>query len=433
MELFSGLDYLKIDIANNFGLDKKTYQERISWFNSTIEPEINKDSDNTYLLNLAQSADEIPLAYQGLRAYRDYLNKIPNGYMISFDATTSGIQIMSALTTDIKGMTITNSLEPEKRYDCYSEVFNFMKDKYLSGSDDEQISSLKREDIKKAIMILMYGGKKSVIKHLKGNEQAFDLLLKACDELLPKAFTLYKTLMDLVDKKLTRYSWITPDNFHINQVLRCLYKETHTLSNGKTIDIKYKAEGLNPSYKGVANFIHSVDAFIMREVIGRCSYNPKKVKDLKDLIFVANSLNSGSEEGIEGNEILSDLYKIYKETNFLSIRFIEYINNLDEILYLNQDEEFMKDLLKLLDTLSKYKPFEMTCIHDCYKCHPNNMGYVRYWYNFMLSELVRCNILKFMISQLPNGENLFNERIKPLINFNQSLIRRIKNNNYSLC
>ena len=129
MELFSGLDYLKIDIANNFGLDKKTYQERISWFNSTIEPEINKDSDNTYLLSLAQSADEIPLAYQGLRAYRDYLNKIPNGYMISFDATTSGIQIMSALTTDIKGMTITNSLEPDKRYDCYSEVFTYMKDK----------------------------------------------------------------------------------------------------------------------------------------------------------------------------------------------------------------------------------------------------------------------------------------------------------------
>ena len=32
MQKFTGKQYLRIDIANNFGLDKKTWTERFDWF-----------------------------------------------------------------------------------------------------------------------------------------------------------------------------------------------------------------------------------------------------------------------------------------------------------------------------------------------------------------------------------------------------------------
>ena len=33
MQKFNGVDYLKIDIANHYGLDKKLWDERLAWVN----------------------------------------------------------------------------------------------------------------------------------------------------------------------------------------------------------------------------------------------------------------------------------------------------------------------------------------------------------------------------------------------------------------
>ena len=99
MKAYSGIDYLKIDVANNFGLDKLQFEERIDWFNKIIEPRVNKTSSNDDLLQIANESDEAPaLVFGGLQAYRDTLNGIPSGYKVGLDACCSGIQILSALT-----------------------------------------------------------------------------------------------------------------------------------------------------------------------------------------------------------------------------------------------------------------------------------------------------------------------------------------------
>ena len=77
---FTGRQYLAIDIANSFGLDKKLWAERLAWF----------DQHETQLEDMIQQAKEPALYYAGVKAWRDVCQGKPIGYMISLDATSSG-------------------------------------------------------------------------------------------------------------------------------------------------------------------------------------------------------------------------------------------------------------------------------------------------------------------------------------------------------
>lgn len=80
MQLFTPLDYLRIDIANNYGHDKEDWDVRIAWFNAH-EHELEA---------LMKGADSPALYYAGVQAYRDVKQGKPIGYPISLDATASG-------------------------------------------------------------------------------------------------------------------------------------------------------------------------------------------------------------------------------------------------------------------------------------------------------------------------------------------------------
>ena len=37
MQTFTGYQYIKIDVANHFGLDKETFEDRIQWVDTHID------------------------------------------------------------------------------------------------------------------------------------------------------------------------------------------------------------------------------------------------------------------------------------------------------------------------------------------------------------------------------------------------------------
>lgn len=82
MQQFKALEYLMIDIANNFGLDKKDWDERLSWFENN-EPKLER---------LVGEADSPALYMAGVKAFRAWQkdHNIENRYPISLDATSSG-------------------------------------------------------------------------------------------------------------------------------------------------------------------------------------------------------------------------------------------------------------------------------------------------------------------------------------------------------
>ena len=71
---------------------------------------------------------------------------------------------------------------------------------------------------------------------------------------------------------------------------------------------------------------------------------------------------------------------------------------------MDTDEKFVNSLYKMAEQILSYNSFDVVVVHDCFKCLPNNMNYVRYWYKEVLAQLVECNVLKYMMEQLPNGK-----------------------------
>ena len=80
MKEFNPMQYLAIDIANQFGLDKVTYEERIQWV---------KDNLN-YLEEYGNEAEEPLLYYKAVKALRTAQAGKPIGHTVALDSASSG-------------------------------------------------------------------------------------------------------------------------------------------------------------------------------------------------------------------------------------------------------------------------------------------------------------------------------------------------------
>lgn len=77
---FTGYEYLMIDCANHFGLDKELFETRIQWVKDNMDA----------LESFADQADKKPLFVKSVMAIRKAQAGIPTGHLVGFDATCSG-------------------------------------------------------------------------------------------------------------------------------------------------------------------------------------------------------------------------------------------------------------------------------------------------------------------------------------------------------
>ena len=137
-QVLTGAQYLKIDIANNFGHDKLKWDERIEWF----------DQNESQLDTLVSKADSPALFYAGVQAWKAHKAGQPSGYPISLDGCSSGLQILACLVGDRKAAELCNVVDTGKREDAYTKVYQWMLQR-LGGQ-----ATLDRDPVKKAIMTL---------------------------------------------------------------------------------------------------------------------------------------------------------------------------------------------------------------------------------------------------------------------------------------
>jgi len=379
MKEFSPRDYLKIDIANNFGLDKENWDTRINWFNQHEE----------VLDKLIRHAEKPALFYAGVMAWRDINNGIASGYPISLDACASGAQIMSCLVSDSKAAKLCGVIDTGKREDLYTNVYNHMN-KLLN-----QDGKITRANVKRAIMTSLYGSEK-VPTDVFGEGEQLQAFYESMETLTPDVWELNKFFLDIWDSTATKQSWVMPDNFHVHiKIMRTMEETVHFMDELYKVPVKVNAPKKVGRSIG-ANLAHSIDGMIVRELTRRCSYDEKTVDNVwTSLVLV------GRDKAIPCLELSPDkdtrmvltLWDNYLKSGYLSARILDHLND-SNVMYVNQ-----QDVADLIDSLPK-KPFEVLSIHDCFRVLPSYGNDIRKQYALQLSLIAKSDLLSYLVSQL---------------------------------
>lgn len=376
MQTFTAREYLKIDIANSFGLDKKDWNERIEWF----------DANQYQLESLLKQAETPALYYAGICAWSDVNQGIPSGYPISLDATASGFQLLACLTGDVQAGALCNVVNTGHREDAYTAIYMAM----LAQIDTS--SRVTREMTKSAVMTSLYGST-NVPKEVFGEGALLDIFYKTMQDNAPYAWNLNQMFLQMWDADVTKYSWLLPDNFHVHCKVMAKVEETFHYLDQPYIVTRYENRGVAEGRSLGANVCHSLDGFIVREMARRCSYDPEVMNTALYAVTYHGHDEAAEYVGVPdvNTKMLLTLWDHYKASGYLSARILDHITDCNA-RYVDR-----QIIIDLIDTLPE-KPFEILSIHDCWRCLPAYGNDLRKQYNLQLALIAKSDMLAFILS-----------------------------------
>lgn len=393
MKLYSGKEYLQIDIANNTGFDKLNFEDRIAKTKQMYPEDVVKTASNEVLKELVKKnqAEEPELTFAGLMAYRDTLNGIPSGYRVALDASCSGSQIMSALSRCPSGLYLTG-LQGDDRMDLYTEVFKRFKE--VSGCEKE----ISRTHIKKAIMVSLYGSTQKPERVL--GKEFIPAFHHVMDEMCTGAWQLREFLLDEWNPEVDSQDWIMPDGFNV--ICPVINKVTYAFqANGEKYTFTVKEKGkAEHGLSNVANVTHSVDSYVAREITRRVKFNKAQMLYVLYLLNQYNldhsaDLKNGTLETMNTFDLLMHYYE---DSNILTVRIADYIKSVADVARLSTNHR--NALKEVISKMVQYEPFDIAIIHDSFSTLPDNLNYVRYWYNDILANIVDSDLLQCIVNQI---------------------------------
>jgi hypothetical protein len=412
MEIFNGWQYLLIDLANAYGLDKLVFKDRILWAEKFLP----------ILEQCVVSADNKPLYIKACMAIRKAQRGEPTGHLVGLDACCSGIQVMSALTGCVVGATNTGLVNPNVRADAYTICTDIMNQELGGGL------VVSRGDAKNALMTSYYGSKK-VPKEIFGEDTPeLSAFYQGAFKVAPGAWELLQDLLGSWQPYALEHRWKLPDGFDA-RVKVMQKKETRIevdeLDHATFTYEYYENEGTKEGLSNVANVVHSVDAYILRSIHRRCNYDMDMVSFVGACIRQEQDRREihgfGPEPLLMGTQ-LGYYVGLYIETGMADAVILPYINatNVDQL-----SDEHLRELEELVLTMLVHKPFEIITVHDEFKCHPNNMNHLRQHYINVFAELADSNVLASILSQIHGKPGTFTK-------LSNNLSTLIYNSNYAL-
>lgn len=377
MQMFTPMQYLKIDVANSFGLDKLNWDERLAWF----------DANESKLLSKLSEAENPAMYYAGVKAWEDVKVGRPTGYPIALDATSSGIQILSVLTGDRKAAALSNVVDTGVRQDAYSALFQAM-----AKVTDTSVQRFSRNDLKRSIMTAFYGSE-AVPKEVFGEGPLLEAFFQTMEAEAPYVWELNKAFLKMWNPETLKYSWVLPDNFHVHIKVMDQVQETITFMGEPHVTTHYENKSVAEGRSLGANVTHSIDGMIVRELMRRCSFEPAQKAFVQSLIV--EGPGADRDETSEKGQMVARLWELYEKSGYLSARIMDYLDSTN-IHLVNTDP-----LQDLLDSMPE-KPFKIIAVHDCFRVHANYGNDLRKQYNLQLALIAQSNMLQFLLSQVLN-------------------------------
>lgn len=410
MQEFTGFEYLLIDVANQFGLDKKLFEERIQWA-----------KDNLDVLETHTNDADCPALYlKACQAIRKAQQGQPTGHLVGMDACCSGIQIMSVLTGCQVGAMSTGLVNPNVRADAYKECTDAMA--MVLGNGFE----ITRENAKRALMTSFYGST-AVPKELFGEDTPeLDAFYKAAEATAPGAWTLLQELLGSWQPWATKHEWQMPDGFNVVcKVMQTteIRVEVDELDHASFTYAWEENKGSKTGLSLAANVTHSVDAYIARTLHRRLNYDVQVLNYATKVIEyeVFNREFGEWQEDIE-DAALQYYIDLYESNKIADVVILPYLTmeNIRNLSY-----KHLHQLNHICSMMEKYSPFEMVSVHDDFKCHPNNMNHLRFMYKEVLAELAESEVLSNIMRTINHCQGTYKK-------LSQNLGEVIRGSNYAL-
>lgn len=377
MRQFTPREYLQIDIANNFGLDTLSWDDRLQWF---------KDNEDK-LDSLLNQAKEPALFFAGVKAWRQVLNGEAIGYPISLDATASGFQILACLTGDRQAAELCNVVNTGNRLDAYTVIYEAMMEA-IGGE-----CNLDRKQTKRAVMTSLYASE-AVPREVFGEGALLGLFYETMEQRAPRVWAINNLFKKLWNPLATHHKWVLPDNFHVQIKIMGNVREEVQFA-GKNFEVIRKVNMPQPEGRSLgANVTHSIDGMVVREMLRRCSYDPSQIERVKWAMKNIHRSNPIQRIYAQGDDaMVYMLWARYKETGYLSARILDHIT-INNVGIVDQGV-----LHALVDSLPA-KPFDLIAVHDCFRCLPSYGNDMRQQYINQLHLIAKSRLLDSVISQI---------------------------------
>ena len=418
MNQYSGWQYLLIDAANQYGLDKLLFEERIQW----------ATDNRIHLRHLAEAKGEWkekPLFLAAVMAIEKACAGQATGHMVGLDACCSGIQVMSAMTGCIAGATSTGMVNPNERADAYSKLNDIMC--RILGRPD----AVSRDDGKSALMKGFYGSKK-VPKDLFGEDTPeINAFYAAAVEIAPGPWELLQDLLGSWNPWALVHAWKMPDGYDAR--VKVLQKreariEVDELNHASFTYEFYENKGSEEGLSNAANVTHSMDAWVLRNMHRRCNFDWVS-SDHAELCMEAELIQREAgykptpEEQAEFTNPKIEYYiEQYNRSTLADPVILPY---LDQANVSCLSTEHLAKLSVIVKSMLKHKPFELVTVHDEFKAHPNNLNHVRQHYVDIMAEIAESYVLDDLLSQVYGSKGTFQK-------LSTNLGALIRGSNYAL-
>lgn len=264
-----GWYWLKVDIANAFGLDKELWADRVAFVDSNIDAML-ADIDGW-----SEKADDKLLAKSALLAYRDSLASGKSNHIVRLDATTSGPQLMSVMARDIEGMERFNVIGSSVRRDFYTEVaqaiYDQTRDSKLWGSNPDFKKI--RKDIKRSIMTYYYNSEANPKAYFGEDSKELKVFYDVMATSAKGAVELKGYINSLWSDTKLYNAWYLPDGHYaycpvmVQDKKRVEVKEMKGGTATMTVVCDVNKPSHEPHRSLMPSTIHSVDGLILRWVV----------------------------------------------------------------------------------------------------------------------------------------------------------------------
>ena len=389
-QTFTGREYLQIDMANSYGLDKKSWDFRIKWFQETMAEIIH---DDVKIHTLMQKADQPALLFAGVESYRNMLAGRPDGYPISLDATSSGIQLLSVMASDRKSAALCNVVDSGQRENAYMVLYERMMERLANQGliDPNDTSRLSPEECKQAIMTAFYSSKAQP-RRIFGEGPVLDTFYETLSEEAPGAWEITEAMLDIWDENAYENSWVMPDNFHVRVKVMDTVQDSVRF-DGVPHDVSYSVNRPIKNGRSLgANLVHSVDGLIAREITRRSTVDRTTISAIAYESFERNHAGLNRQKD---DDLLQYLYH-YRASGFMTTRIFEVLDEHNGGIMTLEEQAVLKDIIDSMPP----KPFNVLIVHDCFRVLPNHANAIRKMYNRLLMELAKSEMLSFLMTQI---------------------------------